>query len=80
MLLIVIYSYSFMNSMYMAILIGNIYIYICMYIEPIKSHNCADIFLQQSQSFENPQDSNEIYHFFRGGPGLRDISVEDAPR
>ena len=25
------------------------------------------------------QDSNEIYHFFRGGPGLRDISVEDVP-
>ena len=23
-------------------------------------------------------DSNEIYHFFRGGPGLRDISVEDV--
>ena len=23
-------------------------------------------------------DSNEIYHFFRGGPGLRDVSVDDA--
>ena len=25
-------------------------------------------------------DSNEIYHFFRGGPGLRDVTVEEAPQ
>ena len=24
-------------------------------------------------------DSNEIYHFFRGGPGLRDVSVDEVP-
>ena len=40
-----------------------------------KDHRLRTYFLGPKQK---SIDSNEIYHFFRGGPGFRDISPEDA--